>query len=513
MVAVRRPATPCCCSPGPPLRRPRLDRLGADPGVRGSHRSRRPGSLPPDVPDAARTLDARARARPDLALPRPRPAQAPRLAARGRDRDRLGRLPSRKGPRLRGGDGASAAPRRAAPGAPAVRGSRRSGDGAAARAGRRRALRLRRARRHRLVRRPTRTRSGSRLRSSSSGALAFRALWLWLRPHRSSACRRRTATGPSELVQRARVATASPTSRCGATRATSSRRAAGRSSPTACSAAPRSSPATRSAMLQSAASSSPSSGASPTRRAGASPSPAPRTDALADYAGLGFKSMYLGDEAVIRPGEFSLDGRAIRKVRQSVSRLEKAGYEVRVLTTGDRRRRAARGAARGLRGVARQLARARVHDGDGCALPLSGHRARRRHRAGRIGRRVPAARPVAGQRRLLARVDAPPPRHPERADGVPDHRDGRWARATSVTELSLNFAVFADFLRAEEDAGRLVLGCSLPAAEGRPALPGRAAAQLQPQVLPALAAALLLLRALDRPAARRARLPAAPSRC
>ena len=44
-------------------------------------------------------------------------------------------------------------------------------------------------------------------------------------------------------------------------------------------------------------------------------------EALEDYAAVGFKSMYLGDEAVIRPASFSLDGRAIRKVRQSVSRL------------------------------------------------------------------------------------------------------------------------------------------------------------------------------------------------
>ena len=36
--------------------------------------------------------------------------------------------------------------------------------------------------------------------------------------------------------------------------------------------------------------------------------------------------MYLGDEAIIEVGEFSLEGRPIRKVRQSVSRLRKAGY-------------------------------------------------------------------------------------------------------------------------------------------------------------------------------------------
>jgi lysyl-tRNA synthetase class 2 len=41
---------------------------------------------------------------------------------------------------------------------------------------------------------------------------------------------------------------------------------------------------------------------------------------------LGLRTMYLGDEAIIELGSFSLEGRAIRKVRQSVSRLRKAGY-------------------------------------------------------------------------------------------------------------------------------------------------------------------------------------------
>jgi lysyl-tRNA synthetase, class II len=41
---------------------------------------------------------------------------------------------------------------------------------------------------------------------------------------------------------------------------------------------------------------------------------------------LGLRTMYLGDEAIIEVGEFSLEGRAIRKVRQSVSRLRKAGF-------------------------------------------------------------------------------------------------------------------------------------------------------------------------------------------
>ncbi len=41
---------------------------------------------------------------------------------------------------------------------------------------------------------------------------------------------------------------------------------------------------------------------------------------------LGLRSFYLGDEAIVDTTTFSLEGRPIRKVRQSVSRLRKAGY-------------------------------------------------------------------------------------------------------------------------------------------------------------------------------------------
>jgi lysyl-tRNA synthetase class 2 len=44
------------------------------------------------------------------------------------------------------------------------------------------------------------------------------------------------------------------------------------------------------------------------------------------YEQLGLRTMYLGDEAIIDLERFSLEGRAIRKVRQSVSRLHKAGF-------------------------------------------------------------------------------------------------------------------------------------------------------------------------------------------
>ena len=45
------------------------------------------------------------------------------------------------------------------------------------------------------------------------------------------------------------------------------------------------------------------------------------------YETLGLRAIYLGDEAVVELSRFSLEGRPIRKVRQSVTRLSKAGYE------------------------------------------------------------------------------------------------------------------------------------------------------------------------------------------
>ena len=54
-------------------------------------------------------------------------------------------------------------------------------------------------------------------------------------------------------------------------------------------------------------------------------------DALPLYRRLGLLPVYHGDEAVLDVETFSLEGRAIRKVRQSVQRLEREGYTVRLL--------------------------------------------------------------------------------------------------------------------------------------------------------------------------------------
>jgi lysyl-tRNA synthetase, class II len=44
------------------------------------------------------------------------------------------------------------------------------------------------------------------------------------------------------------------------------------------------------------------------------------------WRAAGLRALYIGDEAILETARFSLEGRAIRKVRQSVSRVEKAGY-------------------------------------------------------------------------------------------------------------------------------------------------------------------------------------------
>jgi len=58
--------------------------------------------------------------------------------------------------------------------------------------------------------------------------------------------------------------------------------------------------------------------------------------AMADiYREAGMRAIYIGDEAIVDTKTFSLDGRPIRKVRQSVARIERAGYQLRVARMGD----------------------------------------------------------------------------------------------------------------------------------------------------------------------------------
>lgn len=52
---------------------------------------------------------------------------------------------------------------------------------------------------------------------------------------------------------------------------------------------------------------------------------------LPELRSLGMRSLCIGQEAVVRPDRFSLEGRSMRKVRQSVHRLERRGWSVEVV--------------------------------------------------------------------------------------------------------------------------------------------------------------------------------------
>jgi lysyl-tRNA synthetase, class II len=176
------------------------------------------------------------------------------------------------------------------------------------------------------------------------------------------------------------------------------------------------------------------------------------TEALEDYAELGFKSIYLGDEAVIKPSEFSLDGRAIRKVRQSVSRLEKGGYEVRILSTADTGtdlRRQLCEVSREWRGNWPERGFTMAMDAvfaypDTVLAVAVGP-------DGSVGGFLQLVPSPASDGYSLASMR----RRRDTPNGLMEYlitETIAWARTHHVTEVSLNFAVFADFLREDGDA-------------------------------------------------------------
>lgn len=57
--------------------------------------------------------------------------------------------------------------------------------------------------------------------------------------------------------------------------------------------------------------------------------------ALGLWRDLGLRALWIGDEAMVDTAGFALDGRRIRKVRQSVSRLDRLGYTAEVSPVSD----------------------------------------------------------------------------------------------------------------------------------------------------------------------------------
>jgi lysyl-tRNA synthetase class 2 len=181
-------------------------------------------------------------------------------------------------------------------------------------------------------------------------------------------------------------------------------------------------------------------------------------EALEDYAAVGFKSMYLGDEAVIEPASFSLEGRAIRKVRQPVSRLEKGGYEVRMLSTADADEKL-RAELRSVseewrgnwpeRGFTMAMDAMFLYPDTVLAVAVGPD--------GSVGGFLQLVPSPASDGYSLASMR----RRADTPNGLMEFlitQTVAWAREHAVTELSLNFAVFADFLQADETASRWTRG-------------------------------------------------------
>jgi lysylphosphatidylglycerol synthetase-like protein (DUF2156 family) len=161
--------------------------------------------------------------------------------------------------------------------------------------------------------------------------------------------------------------------------------------------------------------------------------------------GLGLRAIKLGNEAVVRPARFSLEGRSIRKVRQSVARLGRAGYSFRVVAAAD--------VDDGLRAELQHVSE--TWRGRNCERGFSmamddlfreGETlfavAERNGRVGGFLHLVPAA---GGQAYSLSAMR----RLPETPNGLMEFlvvETVAWARARDVDELSLNFCAFGDLI-------------------------------------------------------------------
>lgn len=169
---------------------------------------------------------------------------------------------------------------------------------------------------------------------------------------------------------------------------------------------------------------------------------------LASYRQRGLRALYHGDEAVLDLDRFSLEGRAIRKVRQSVTRLEKAGYTADVvpaseLTPGLRSELEA--VERAWRGNAPVRGYAMAMDGlfrleDDEALFVIG-----RKPDGGVAGFLHFAVSPAGDALSLSTM----PRLRDTPNGLNEWlvcAAAAWARAQGYARMSLNFAPFAALL-------------------------------------------------------------------
>jgi lysyl-tRNA synthetase class 2 len=158
---------------------------------------------------------------------------------------------------------------------------------------------------------------------------------------------------------------------------------------------------------------------------------------------LGLRAIKIGDEAVVYPAAFSLEGRAIRKVRQSVARLERAGYEFDVVGAGE-----VDGALRTeLTRVSDAWRGPNVERGFSMAMDDPFRERETVFAVARLGNRVGGFLHLvpSGRGYSLGAMR----RDPDSPNGLMEYLIVQlllWAREREAEEISLNFCVFADLL-------------------------------------------------------------------
>jgi lysyl-tRNA synthetase class 2 len=174
------------------------------------------------------------------------------------------------------------------------------------------------------------------------------------------------------------------------------------------------------------------------------------------YRGRGMRAVAIGDEAILRPAEFTLEGRRIRKVRQSVARLERAGFRTVVAAPAE----LTPAMRADVDAVSRQWLGGAVDRGFSMAMDdLFAHP------EARFVLGVDADDRVRGFLHLVPSARGYSLSAMRRGAGTPNGLMEYLIVEHAAEELSLHFAVLADVLRAGEEspwvmraARRIVLG-------------------------------------------------------
>jgi lysyl-tRNA synthetase, class II len=177
------------------------------------------------------------------------------------------------------------------------------------------------------------------------------------------------------------------------------------------------------------------------------------------YEELGLRTIYLGDEAIVELDRFSLEGRAIRKVRQSVHRLSKAGYVAELRPVGELD-------AATVGEVEEVLKRGREGAPErGFSMAMDSIRSQSEDTAVVLARNTDGAIrgvlhfvPVYGREAVSLSFMR---RDPDTPNGLTEFlvvKAVELLRERGVAEMSLNFAAFAKWMHSPEKRSERVLG-------------------------------------------------------